>query len=155
MTNNKSARDWAIFRNINYERYSDVERMTAIEHIAYAPTHNSITKAMMLDVIRYLLTAQQPRVLTLDEVMKHYSLPPVFVDDLNMQEDYLQDIQPLYFEFQPDRPWDVHWINYNQVANIYKGITARYGTIIRAWSARPTDEQRKAVKWDATDKGGY
>ena len=57
MTNNKSARDWAIFMNINDERFSDIERMTAIEHIAYAPTHNSITKAMMLDVIRYLLDA--------------------------------------------------------------------------------------------------
>ena len=148
MTNKKSARDWAIFMNINDERYSDVERMTAIEHIAYAPTHNSITKAMMLDVIRYLLTAQQPRVLTLEEVMKHYSLPPVFVDDFNMQNDYLQDIQPLYFEFQPERPWHPHWLNYDQVENIRAGIKDGYGTYVRAWSARPTDEQRKAVKWE-------
>ena len=149
MTNEKSARDWAIFMNINNEQFSDAERMTAIEHIAYAPTHNSITKAMMLDVIRYLLTAQQPRVLTLDEVMKHYSLPPVFVDDLGMQEDYLNDIQPLYFEFNPDRPWNAHWLNYDQVDNIRAGIKDAYGTVVRAWSARPTEEQRKAVKWDA------
>lgn len=95
-----------------------------------------------------LLKEREPRVLTLEEVMKHYSLPPVFVDDLNMQEDYMQDIQPLYFEFQPDRPWNAHWLNYDQVANIREGIKARYGTIIRAWSAKPTDEQREAVKWD-------
>ena len=101
-----------------------------------------------------LLKAKQPRVLTLDEVMKHYSLPPVFVDDLNMQEDYLQDIQPLYFEFQPDRPWNVHWFNYDQVGKIYKGITAAYGTVVRAWSAKPTDEQREATPWDEPPKEG-
>lgn len=27
-----------------------------------------------------------------------------------------------------------------------------YGKTWRCWTARPTDEQRKAVKWDATDR---
>lgn len=93
------------------------------------------------------LTAQQPRVLTLEEVMKHYSLPPVFVDDLGMQEDYLQDIQPLYFEINPDRPWNAHWLNYDHVDNIRAGIKDAYGTVVRAWSARPTKEQREATPW--------
>lgn len=154
MSNNKSARDWAIFMNINNERFSDVERMTAIEHIAYAPTHNSITKAMMLDVIRYLLTAQQPRVMTLDEVMKHYSLPPVFVDDLGMEEDYLQDIQPLYFEFPSNDPWNVHWRGYQHIRQYLDHWKPSYGQKWRCWTARPTDEQREATPWDEPPKEG-
>ena len=52
-------------------------------------------RKMEADVLA-LLREQEPRVMTLEEVIKHYSLPPVFVDDLSAQEDYLQDIAPLY-----------------------------------------------------------
>ena len=45
---------WVIFNNINTDKYTDEEKGAAIKMIADAPTHNSITKAKMLDVIRYL-----------------------------------------------------------------------------------------------------
>ena len=68
---------------------------------------------MYLDLMRdalALLKAQEPRVMTLEEVVAHYSLPPVFVDDFEAQVDYYEDIQPLYFEFPNDNEdsWVVH-----------------------------------------------
>ena len=141
MTNKKSARDWAIFMNINNERFSDVERMTAIEHIAYAPTHNSITKAMMLDVIRYLLTAKQPRVMTLDEVI-HSGNDMMWIET--------KCAKPPHFMLEPTSPYtdnDERWYSVSfQSGHVRsKGL---YGRQWRCWTARPTEEQRKAVKWD-------
>lgn len=44
-----------IFRNIDREDIHDEEKGTAILMVLDMPTHNSITKDMMLRVIRYLL----------------------------------------------------------------------------------------------------
>ena len=95
-----------------------------------------------------LLREQEPRVMTLEEVIKHYSLPPVFVDDLSAQEDYLQDIAPLYFDFPQCDSWVVHWRGYHSVRKYLDDWRASYGIKWRCWTARPTDEQREAVKWD-------
>ena len=95
-----------------------------------------------------LLKAQEPRVMTLDEVVKHYSLPPVVLDDLGWQEDYLQDIEPLYFEFPVNDSWAVHWRGYQQVRAYINDWKPSYGQKWRCWTSRPTDEQREAVKWD-------
>ena len=92
--------------------------------------------------------AQQPRVMTLEEVIKHYSLPPVFVGDLSAQEDYLQDIAPLYFDFPQCESWVVHWRGYHSVRKYLDDWRASYGMTWRCWTARPTDEQREAAKWD-------
>lgn len=96
-----------------------------------------------------LLKAQEPRVMTLEEVIEHYSLPPVFPDDLGMQFDYYEDIEPLYFDFpHQEDPWIVHWRGYNQVGKYLEDWKADYGKSWRCWTSRPTDEQRKRVKWD-------
>ena len=91
-----------------------------------------------------------PRVMTLDEVVAHYSLPPVFVDDFGAQEDYYEDIRPLYFEFphQEEDPWIVHWRGHAQVARYLDEWKHTYNKKWRCWTTRPTDEQRKAAKWD-------
>lgn len=96
-----------------------------------------------------LIREHEARVMTLEEVIKHYSLPPVFVDDLSAQEDYLQDIAPLYFDFPECDSWVVHWRGYQSVRKYIDDWKASYGMKWRCWTARPTDEQRKAVKWDA------
>lgn len=140
MTNEKSARDWAIFMNINDERYSDVERMTAIEHIAYAPTHNSITKAMMLDVIRYLLTAQQPRVLTLEEVRERKPFHLWAEDtETGAQVFPVAYVGGLYVDSAED--WSVD--------PDHRNTPEYYGKSWRFWDKKPTNEQKEAVKWDA------
>lgn len=97
---------------------------------------------------RELLKEQEPRVMTLEEVIDHYSLPPVFVDDLNMQEDYMEDISPLYFDFPDhDDPWTVHWRGYHAVRKYLDDWKASYGKKWICWTKKPTEEQRKAVKW--------
>ena len=95
-----------------------------------------------------MLREQEPRVMTLEEVIKHYSLPPVFVDDLSAQEDYLEDIAPLYFDFPVADSFAVHWRGYHSVSRYLDEWKASYGMKWRCWTARPTDEQREAVKWD-------
>ena len=98
-----------------------------------------------------LLREQEPRLMTLDEVIRHYSLPPVFVDDLSAQEDYLEDIAPLYFDFPVADSFAVHWRGYHSVSRYLDDWKASYGEKWRCWTARPTDEQRKAVKWDESN----
>lgn len=99
------------------------------------------------------IQSDEPRVMTLDEVVEHFSLPPVFVDDLDAQEDYYEDIQPLYFEYpyQEKGPWYVHWRGHAQSQRYLDERRHTYNREWRCWTARPTDEQRKAVKWDAAD----
>ena len=43
-----------IFENINSDEYSEIEKALAIYRIMYMETHNSVTKASMLKVIRWL-----------------------------------------------------------------------------------------------------
>ena len=104
-----------------------------------------------LDMLRtYGRDEAKARLMTLDEVMAHYSLPPVFVDDLNAQEDYYEDIQPLYFDFpgSDEDSWIVHWRGHAQVAQYLNKWKDTYNKKWRCWTLKPTDKQKKAAKWD-------
>ena len=96
------------------------------------------------------IQSDAPRVMTLEEVVERYSLPPVFVDDFGAQEDYYENIRPLYFEFhyQEEDPWNVHWRRHAQVVKYLDMGKHTYNRKWRCWTDKPTDEQRKAVKWD-------
>jgi len=135
----------------------DMEKVIKAIEICYTAGHNctecprfnedDCNDRLMRDVLT-LLREQEPRVMTLEEVIKHYSLPPVFVDDLSAQEDYLEDIAPLYFDFQEADSFAVHWRGYYSVKTYLDDWRASYGMKWRCWTARPTDEQREAAKWD-------
>lgn len=99
-----------------------------------------------------VLRAQEPRVMTYEEVVEHYSLPPVFPDDLGMQEDYILDIEPLYFDFPNPTDWDVHWRGANQVNQYLERWAANYGKTWRVWTGCPTDEQRSGMPWDERER---
>ena len=45
-----------IFVQINSKKYTDVEKRMAILEVLQMPTHNSISKCAMLEVIGYLLS---------------------------------------------------------------------------------------------------
>jgi len=96
-----------------------------------------------------LLKAQEPRVMTLEEVIAHYSLPPVFVDDFGAQEDYYEDIRPLYFEFPHDseEPWIVHWRGHTQVARYLNEWKHTYNKKWRCWTSRPDEKRRAETPW--------
>ena len=44
----------AVFEQIDSERYTDDEKLTAIEMVLDMPTHNGITKDTILDAFRWL-----------------------------------------------------------------------------------------------------
>lgn len=49
-----------IFKNIAFAyEYTDEEKLTAIKRVVDMETHNSITKADMLDVIKFLVTRME------------------------------------------------------------------------------------------------
>ena len=48
----------AIFNNINSDKYSVNEKAMAIYRVMHMETHNSVTKASMLEVIRWLWDRQ-------------------------------------------------------------------------------------------------
>lgn len=118
----------------------------------YYPNSHEDALRIVSNIIDSLPTvegkAQEPRVMTLEEVIKHYSLPPVVLDDLCWQEDYLQDIEPLYFDFPIEDSFAVHWRGYQSVRKYLEDWKASYGQNWRCWTSRPTNEQRRAVKWD-------
>lgn len=116
------------------------------ECIAGEATYQTGTAHLAADALE-LLKEQEPRVLTLEEVVDHYSLPPIFVDDFNAQENYLKDIKPLYFDFlDNDNPWAVHWRDYDSASEYIYKRKSSYGKKWMCWTEKPTEEQRKAVK---------
>ena len=48
----------AIFEDINNSEYSECDKALAIYRVMYMETHNSVTKASMLKVIRWLWDRQ-------------------------------------------------------------------------------------------------
>lgn len=104
--------------------------------------------AQAIDEICELLEEQEPRVMTLEELKEYVSLPPVFVDDLGAQEDYIQDIAPLYVDFPNPETWYVHWRDVHTLRQNVNCAEQVYGKWWRAWTAKPTKEQMERTKWD-------
>ena len=48
----------AVFENINSDKYSEILKAMAIYRVMHMETHNSVTKASMLEVIRWLWDRQ-------------------------------------------------------------------------------------------------
>ena len=90
--------------------------------------------------------SRQPRLLTIEEVRDHYSVP---VSKLQLQRynDYAEDIKPLYFEFPNNDGYEVHWRGYDKVSAYLREWIKDYGRTWRCWTDKPTDEQSKAEPW--------
>lgn len=87
----------------------------------YLPAFDEEEKEAITKAIE-ALTAQEPRVMTLEEARNTYVIE---YKSGNMRK---VGAQLLSLDLDP--------------ANVY------YGEIYRVWTSCPTDEQRKAVKWD-------
>ena len=48
----------AVFENINSDKYSETEKVMAIYRVMHMETHNAVTKASMLEVVRWLWDRQ-------------------------------------------------------------------------------------------------
>ena len=93
---------------------------------------------MAIDALR----EQGARVLTKEEAV-HY---------MSDEEAYeFSEKAPLYVEHKTEDEWDFKWARAETVYAWMCDLRMRqnYGITFRLWTSRPTDEQRKAVAWDA------
>lgn len=84
-----------------------------------------------------LLKEQEPRVLSANEIIKTTEVTTCYIEvkgERNLYGAYLQKYD------------DDHTLIATDVKNVPEMIATRHA---RLWSARPTDDQREAVKWDA------
>lgn len=106
-----------------------------------------------------MLKEMEPRVLTLEEVMSTPKDVAIW-QEIKDEPDYKYEISPVAepMEIIIDDNWDF-WTGKKK--DTYVGIRfaseghmpkESYGKDWRCWTSRPTDEQRKAVKWN--DQGG-
>lgn len=104
-------------------------------------------KVVMLKDAISLLKEQEPRVMTLEEVKGMERLTICAVE---------QRSKVIKSTFNAEYGGIVTLGNENFLdfglygdTNRYRRTEVRYGKTWRCWSARPTEEQRKAVKWNA------
>ena len=96
--------------------------------------------------IEELLKAQEPRVMTLEEVKRMKRLTICAVE---------QRSKVIKDAFNAEYGGIVtlgteNFLDFGLYGNTnrYRRTEARYGKSWRCWTARPTDEQRKEVKWE-------
>ena len=109
-----------------------------------------------LDDAITLLEEQEPRLLTLDEVktigtqnynqIQDENTRLIWIEERNANA--LRITKPTYYDFFEEEDEEPIIINYvgTDYYDHFKQNT--YGKDWRCWSSKPTEEQRKAVKWD-------
>lgn len=89
-----------------------------------------------------LLKEHEPRVLTLEELCGMPCDTPICV------EEYYGSCSILYMDIYNGIDADsTDFITGNVQMECSYWIREEYGNLYRFWTAKPTDEQRKAVKW--------
>ena len=101
---------------------------------------------LMRDALE-LLKAQQPRVMTLEEIWDRGDDEPLFLEYTLPTKSVLRPAI-----FQPDNSDEGGGDGYMCVVSAWcaSGFYNRkeYGKTWRCWTARPTDEQREATPWE-------
>ncbi len=89
-----------------------------------------------------LLKAQEPRVMTYDEMMK--------AEICFLEVKGIEEIDPfIRYEVDDKSYWSSPYTNNEDNPFELLAEQEEYLINARCWTSRPTDEQRKAVKWDA------
>jgi len=90
-----------------------------------------------------LLKEQIPHIMTYEEVVEYTTGNPYIV----------QERAPLYVQFKKEHEFTLGWRHAIDIGAMIERRKERgvndYGRTWVCWTARPTDEQRKAAKWDA------
>lgn len=95
-----------------------------------------------------LLKEQEPKLLTFDEVKKHFLVPKELFGSIEEYIDYVNDIEPLYLECNVEDAFVFHWRTHNDISMHLDDWKNEYGKTWRCWTKKPTHEQMKAVKWE-------
>lgn len=104
----------------------------------YDPRNNALPVDCMSGLAKdalELLKAQEPRVLTLDEALE--------ADVCWLEKKGDDRVWPC--KVGGGEKWAVVWRFDQEPIAVPRD---EYGKLFRCWSARPTEEQREAVKWD-------
>ena len=112
----------------------DMQYMACFQNI----TANGVPIGSIIDDIIALLKAQEPRVMTLEEVEQ--SIKPVWIEGgvVGGTWGMAHKILTTIIEFIANGGY-----------TIFPGFAIEeYGKTWRCWTSRPTDEQREAVKWE-------
>ena len=123
------------------DRESVIRQLT--QHIAradYIETDlmDCVSVPMLRDALA-LLKAQEPRVLTLEEVRDEYEV-------VWLETKYLQPTVCLFDNGESN----VDWLYFVFGSDDSYGMSAHlYGKNWRCWSSKPTEEQREAVPWES------
>ena len=123
------------------------EAITFFEHLIPGNGISAEATRMAIEALK----AQQPRLLTFEEVKDHYFVP-ISKADIVRYNDYAEDIKPLYFEFPNNDGFEVHWRGYDKVSAYLREWIKDYGRTWRCWTDKPTDEQRKAEPWKDSEQ---
>lgn len=96
-----------------------------------------------------LLKAQEPRVMNAEELRKYLMVN----ENGLLSHDQWQELgqrAPLYIEFRRPDEYQVNWRTAERLRPwaMESMFWDSYDKDRRCWTARPTDEQREAVKWD-------
>lgn len=100
-----------------------------------------IPRDLALAVMRELVT-QEPRVMTLEEVRRFVYGSP-YIIETNLPDDEPRLMYGLY-----SHQGIVGNFDFSIIDGRKSLFDADYGKTWRCWTARPTDEQREAAKWD-------
>ncbi|MBQ1776637.1 MAG: hypothetical protein IIZ93_00625 [Acidaminococcaceae bacterium] len=95
-----------------------------------------------------LLEAQEPRVLTADELKEYLMIN----DSGLLSHDQWRELSqraPLYMEFREPYEYQVNWLTVERLRPwaMESMFWEKYKIDLRCWSARPTEEDREKVKW--------
>ena len=111
---------------------------------------NCYTQTQIMKDALELLKAPEPKLLTLDELRDVPSGTVLWCDMVSsgrMPPIYPVCYEGIKTETYPDNSGEFEVVEYTDGMDDVKD----YGIFYRLWTARPTEEQRKGVKWDATD----
>ena len=95
----------------------------------------------LIDDAIAFLKAQEPRVMTIEEMEKYAKSAG---NGMTLEQ------KPLFIERKPFVKEALNWRTEHEVFDHYCRFEFRigYGKDFRYWTAQPTDEQRRAVKWE-------
>lgn len=122
-------------------------RCVMTHELAYPEVNDAIKEASHDDFIELCLSSDEPRVMTLDEIGNALKMP-IWKETKRAHED-LYNGWVLAYDIQTGLGITGTRLGMSEPSGRvgwYK--LDDYGKTWRCWTARPTDEQRKVVKWD-------
>ncbi len=100
----------------------------------------------LADDVLALLKAEEPRVMALEEVIAQEHGTVLWVEE---SQNYVWNMFPLVVDLISKHPdTGTFYLFFIAYHDLKKFEGEEYGLTWRCWTSRPTDAQRKAVKWE-------